>query len=105
MTYKAFESDPVMHTLHERQAEYAAKVKDMAPEEELAFFRKNLHDRPERNGWTLVSVKPGVMRLQKAPQGGRYTQTRDPALQRSARKRKHGRGAVETSSKGLQGSQ
>lgn len=73
--------------------------------EELAFFSKNLHERLARNGWTLVSVKPGVMRRQKAPPGGRRAQTGKPTFQRSARKRKRGHGVVETSGMGSQGSQ
>lgn len=67
MKYKVFSSDSMMQTLHERQAEYAAEVKDMTPEEELAYFRRNLHEKLARDGWTLVHEKPGVMRLRKAP--------------------------------------
>ena len=69
MRYREFKSDPMMRELHERQAEYAAKVKGMTPEEELEFFRKYLRKNLARNGWTLVRVKPGIMRLKRIRRG------------------------------------
>ena len=67
MRFKPFKDDPMMRELHERQAEYAAKVKGMTPEEELAFSRKELLAKLARDGWTLVPVKPGIMRLKRLP--------------------------------------
>lgn len=55
----------MMRELHEARRQDYLRFKDVPVEEAMVIRRKELLEKLARDGWTLVEVKPGIMRLQR----------------------------------------